>query len=61
MVTSSPEAFVRLPVARVMRPVFGSASSLRTSVSVTSVIRLRATNASHVKSGEYFAPVGHTG
>ena len=61
MVTSSPDAVVRLPVARVMRPVFGSASSLRTNVSVTSVMRLRATSASHVKSGEYLAPVGQMG
>ena len=61
MVTSSPPASVRLPVARTMRPVLGSATRRRTSVSVTRVIFFVASSASHVKSGEYFAPDGQTG
>ncbi len=61
IVTSSPLGSVRLPVARTMRPVLGSAIRRRTSVSGMSVTFFAATSASQVKSGEYLAPVGQTG
>jgi hypothetical protein len=61
MVTGSPDASVVLPVARTIRPVRGCASSRRTSTPVSSSTLPPAARASQVKSGEYLAPVGHTG
>src|SRR4051812_49175256 len=51
----------RTASARTTRVDPGSTTSRLTSVRVTRSTRFDARSALHVKSGEYFAPTGHTG
>src|ERR1051326_8031753 len=50
-----------MATACVMRRVRASSASVRTNVRVTRRMRFALRSGVHVKSGEYFAPIGHTG